>query len=344
VAQVVKGPGGRGLAVEISGAPPGKPVVFLLHGTPGTLSGPKPRGIFLHRRGVRLVTYNRPGYPDSDRDPGRTVASAADDIKAIADHFKFREFSVIGRSGGAPHALACGAAPSLAGRVKCIAALSSLAPYGADGLNWFSGMAGSNVRAYSDVMRNLPALIDTLHQHADEVRNNSQGLLNALWPELDQSDKQVIGDIALRRIIAETHAEALRESISGWVDDVIALGGQWNFEVKDIKVPVLLWHGEEDVFSPPAHTRWLAERIDNSEYYLPPNAAHFGAVEILPEIINWVLGERAGAIPRPAPATSPAPALSPARPGPRSERLGIDHAQQPAFAASGADVRMPRPQ
>jgi pimeloyl-ACP methyl ester carboxylesterase len=322
VAQEVKGPAGEQLLAEISGAPPGNPAVFLLHGTPGTLSGPRPRGIYLHRLGIRLISYNRPGYPGSDRKKnGRIVADAAEDIEAIANHFGIDRFSVIGRSGGAPHALAAAAAECLRGRVICAAALSGLAPFRAPGLDWFDGMVESNVVAYRNAEHNLPALIATLAEHAGNVRNNDQGLLNALWPELVDRDKQAIGDIALRRIIAETHAEALSESIDGWLDDVIALGRPWGFDLSDIAVPVLLWHGAEDVFSPPTHSQWLHERIDNSELRSPPGAAHFAAVEILPEILGWVLGK----------VMQPAIGL---------ERLRVNDAQQPSAAASDLNVGM----
>jgi pimeloyl-ACP methyl ester carboxylesterase len=297
VAQEVPGPDGRSLAVEISGAPPGKHVVFLLHGTPGTLSGPRPRGIFLHRLGIRLISYNRPGYPGSDRQVDRTVADAAADVKAIAKYFRIKEFSVIGRSGGAPHALACAADSELRDRIKCVAALSSLAPYNAENLDWFDGMAESNQRAYKNVVLNRHALEDTLNQHAGQVRNNSQGLLDTLWPELVGSDKEVVGDIALRRIIAQTHAEAVKESIEGWIDDVVALGHCWDFSLSDISAPVLLWHGGDDVFSPVSHTMWLQKRIKEAELELRPEFAHFGAVEILPEILIWVLSQANGTAP-----------------------------------------------
>ncbi len=329
MAQEIPGPDGRSLAVKISGAPPGKHVVFLLHGTPGTLSGPRPRGIFLHRLGIRLISYNRPGYPGSDRRAGRAVADAAADVKAIAKYFEIDEFSVIGRSGGAPHALACAADSELRSRIKCVAALSSLAPYDAENLDWFDGMAESNRRAYEDVVRNPLALEDTLNQHAGQVRNNSQGLLDTLWPELVGSDKEVVGDIALRRIIAKTHAEALRESIAGWIDDVVALGHRWKFSLSEISAPVLLWHGGDDVFSPVSHTMWLAKRIKEAELELRPEFAHFGAVEILPEILTWVLGKVNGTMPN-----------WDTDPVGYSERLRVDDAQQPLLAGSGARVGM----
>ena len=233
--QVVEALDRRMLSVESLGDPAGKPV-FLLHGTPGGRYGPRPRGIVLYRLGIRLISYDRPGYPGSDRKAERTVADAAGDVEAIADHFGFDRFSVVGRSGGAPHALACAAL--LKKRVICAAALGSLAPYDAEGLNWNAGMADSNVRAYRDAESDLGTLIATLNEQATRVRNNSESLLKSLWPELVGDDKEVIGDIALRQIIAQVHAEALRDSVDGWIDDVIALSRPWGFDPAAIAVPV----------------------------------------------------------------------------------------------------------
>lgn len=331
MAQVVRAPDGRRLAVEIAGAPTGK-AVFLMHGTPGTLLGPRPRGIFLYRLGIRLISYNRPGYPGSDRVEGRLVADAAADVEAIADYFDIDKFSVIGRSGGAPHALACAADKRLSDRLICTAALSSLAPFDAEGLEWYADMAKSNVQAYQDAESNLQALIATFNQHAQQVRNNSQGLLNKLRPELVGSDRQVIGDIALRRILAQTHAEALRESVDGWVDDVIALSHPWCVSFSDITEPVLLWHGGDDVFSPASHTRWLARQVPDSELVLRSGAAHFEAIKVLPEILRWVLDE----VDKAAPVAFP-----PAVP---SERLWDDQAEQPAVAAGRGNVGVLSPE
>jgi pimeloyl-ACP methyl ester carboxylesterase len=279
--------GERKLSVESLGDPEGKPV-FLFHGTPGGRYGPRPRGIVLYRLGIRLITYDRPGYPGSDRVPGRKVANAADDVEAIADYLGIDKFSVVGRSGGAPHALACAAL--LKKRVICAAALSSLAPYDAPGLDWEHGMARSNVQAYRDAENDLGALIATLNAQAGRVRDNSEGLLKILWPELVGNDKQVIGDIALRQIIAGIHAEALRDTADGWVDDVLALGSSWEFKLSEISVPVKLWAGGDDIFSPVDHTRWLAKRIPGAEAELEieMGTAHFRSVEVLPKILAWV--------------------------------------------------------
>ena len=91
-------------------------------------------------------------------------------------------------------------------------------------------MADSNVQAYRNAEADLVALIAMLNEQAMQTRGNSEGLLKFLWPELVGHDKEVIGDIALRRIIAQVHAEALSGTIDGWIDDVIALSRPWEFK------------------------------------------------------------------------------------------------------------------
>ena len=168
-------------------------------------------------------------------------------------------------------------------RLICTASLCGLAPYDADGpdLDWFGDMVESNVTAYQNAAEyHLQALIATFIQQAERVRNNSQGLINTLRPELVGSDREVMGDVALRRIIAQTHAEALRESVDGWIDDVIALAHPWSVELSDITGPVLLWHGGDDMFIPASHTQWLHRQIGTSELRFKSGAAHFGAIKV----------------------------------------------------------------
>ncbi|MEK8142527.1 alpha/beta hydrolase [Streptomyces sp. M10(2022)] len=116
---------GRHLMVECQGDPQGRPV-FLLHGMPGSRLGPAPRGMVLYQRNMQLIAYDRPGYGGSDRLPGRRVVDVVEDVRAIADSLGLDRFAVVGRSGGAPHALACAAL--MPERVTRTAALVGLAP------------------------------------------------------------------------------------------------------------------------------------------------------------------------------------------------------------------------
>jgi pimeloyl-ACP methyl ester carboxylesterase len=115
--------------------------VFWHHGTPNI--GAPPAALFpaADRLGIRWVSYDRPGYGGSTPRPGRDVASAAADVAAVADALGIGGFAVMGHSGGAPHALACGAL--LPERVLGVVSAAGLAPFGAERLDWFAGMAPS---------------------------------------------------------------------------------------------------------------------------------------------------------------------------------------------------------
>ncbi|MCP2328828.1 pimeloyl-ACP methyl ester carboxylesterase [Hamadaea flava] len=286
--RLVPSPRGGVLSVEVSGAPDGRPV-FLMHGTPGSRSGPRPRSIVLYRMGVRLISYDRPGYGDSTRVPGRLVRDAADDVAAIADDLGLATFAVIGRSGGGPHALACAAL--LPGRVTRTAALVSIAPPDAPGLAWFDGMAKGNTSDYEVADRDIALFTQRLLERADHVRRDPRILMDALRGELRDSDLRVIDDAAFRRHITDTYVEAMRYGGHGWVDDALAFRRDWGFELSGVDTEVLLWHGADDSFSPVGHTEWLASQLKQVEVQIQADTAHFGAMEILPQALAWVIAD-----------------------------------------------------
>jgi pimeloyl-ACP methyl ester carboxylesterase len=284
--------GQRRLSVEVFGDPDGIPI-FLLHGTPGSRLGPHPRGQLLHRLGVRLIAFDRPGYGRSDRLRGRQVADVAADVEAIADEYKLERFAVVGRSGGGPHALACAAL--LPGRMTRAAVLVGLAPHGADGLNWFDGMAESNIVEFTAAATGYDGIAAQLKAAADTIRANPASLIASLQAELPDPDRRVVADSGIRSMLAETHAEALRTSAYGWIDDALAFSSPWGFDPAAITVPVLLWHGANDVLSPASHARWLAERIPSATVIVQAGAAHFGALDVLPDILRWLSAGRQAA-------------------------------------------------
>ena len=99
---------GHKIRIIEAGQPDGIPI--LVHtGTPGSSLLYTSWVKDAESRGIRLISYDRPGYGGSTPQPGRTVASAANDVAAIAKELKLNRLSVWGVSGGGPHALACAA-------------------------------------------------------------------------------------------------------------------------------------------------------------------------------------------------------------------------------------------
>lgn len=315
VTQAVTVSGGRRVTFDWWGDGDSFPV-FLLHGTPGSHRGPRPRTSVLYRLGVQLICYDRPGYGGSDRHKGRSVAAAAEDVSAIADALKLDEFGVVGRSGGGPHALACAAL--LGQRATTTAVLVSLAPSDAYGLSWRGGMTDSNVAEYDLADTGLEAVEADLTERAEQIRDDPESLLKFLNGELTAPDMRVVSDVPLRRQLHDTYKEAVRCGAYGWIDDVLAFRRPWEFDLGKIENPVLLWHGDEDVFSPLSHTHWLSENIPGAEVVIQPGAAHFDAVRILPKILarmrpNGGRADRAMAA--------------------GSERLGVEGPKQAAVSA-----------
>ena len=211
------------------------------------------------------------------------------DVAAIADFYGHDEFAVVGRSGGGPHALACAA--FLANRVSRAAVLVSLAPREADGLDWFGGMTDSNVDAYAGPAGRLDRVIARLTAIADSVRDDPARLLAMLNGEMTDDDRRVVADAGIRLGLMRAYAEAVRESPYGWIDDVSAFRAEWGFDPAAVSVPVLLWHGERDVFSPASHSRWLGARIPDAMVVVQSDAAHFDALSVLPDILQWLIAD-----------------------------------------------------
>jgi pimeloyl-ACP methyl ester carboxylesterase len=284
----IRTPDGRTLAVEDSGDPAGRPV--LVHGgTPNSrhLYGPHVQDAA--ERGLRLIGYDRPGYGGSTPQPGRTVADCASDVRAICAGLGIDRLATWGVSGGGPHVLACAALlPDL---VVAAASLASLAPYGADGLDYFAGMGQGNV----DDTRLL--LTDEAAARAKVERDREEIL--AASPE----DKPAGVETLLTPVDAAAMRGALAEYLHASMLDGLAPGGQgwwddncmirpWGFDVADISVPVLLLHGRQDMFVPFGHGEWLAAHIPGVEARLLDDDGHLTLVENrVPEVHAW-LSER----------------------------------------------------
>jgi pimeloyl-ACP methyl ester carboxylesterase len=279
---------GRVLCVLESGAPDG-PAVFALHGTPGSRT--QWRGLVedAEERGVRLLTYDRPGYGGSDPAPGRCVAGAARDIAAIADALDIDRFAVHGGSGGGPHALACAAL--LAARTVAVASLAGVAPWNAGGLDWLGGMGQDNLDEFGAILEGRTALEAYLREQADEMlASHPEEIAASLLSLLGPPDRAVLnGEVA--EFLHEATRVGIEERIDGWVDDDFAFVAGWGFDVEEIAVPVQVWHGAQDQFVPVSHGRWLAERIPGAEAHISDDDAHLTIqLSRIGEVHAWLLG------------------------------------------------------
>jgi pimeloyl-ACP methyl ester carboxylesterase len=279
---------GRVLCVLEEGDPNGR-AVFALHGTPGSRVLWRGLAEDAADRGIRLLSYDRPGYGGSDPRPGRNVADAARDVAAIADALGIDRFAVEGGSGGGPHTLACAAL--LPGRVVAAACLAGVAPYPADGLDWLAGMGQDNLDEFGAVLEGHDALESYLRGQADAMlAADPESLADTIRSLLSPADAAIFtGEIA-EHLHAATR-EAIGKRLDGWIDDDFVFVSPWGFELDAVAVPVQLWHGAQDRFVPIAHGEWLAERIPGVDAHLSERDGHLTIqFERIGEVHAWLQG------------------------------------------------------
>ena len=261
---------GRVLEVVLAGPPDGV-ALFSHHGTPGAAEMFDPLVEVGAQRNLRHITYSRPGYGTSDRLAGRSVASCAADVEAIADALGYARFYSVGGSGGAPHSIALAA--MLPDRVISAAAIASPAPLDAEGLDWTAGMAKENVAEIAAVRGSDGELEAYLEREARSMLATSQDeLVTSLGGLVSDVDRRAI-DNALGEFMVREIAHSLSAGVWGWFDDDRAMFGDWGFGLTDIRAPLHLWHGAQDRFVPIAHTEWLAGHV-HAEPHLRPDDGH----------------------------------------------------------------------
>jgi len=277
---------GRELCVEIAGEPDGKPI--LVH-----TGEPMSRHLYggwiadAESKGIRLIGYDRPGYGGSTAHPGYTVASVAQDARVIAETLEHDRIGIWGISGGGPYALGCAALlPDVA---VAVATVASLAPYGVEGFDYFAGMGESNVESFKLFFSDPQASRRHLREAREQVlAATPEQFAEMIKDLLSPVDAEVLtGDLA--RWNTETNKVALSPGDQGWWDDGAAHLTNWGFDLRDIQVPVKIWHGRQDRMVPVQHGQWLAASIPGAEADISDRDGHLTMVGRIGEVHDWLL-------------------------------------------------------
>ena len=283
-------PDGRTLAVAEWGDPTGLGL-FALHGTPGGRISCWEDPTIYARHGVRRITYDRPGYGESTRRPGRTVADAVADIEWVADELGIGQFAVTGGSGGGPHALACAAL--LGARVlRCLAEVSP-APYGPEALEgdaWLAGMTEGNVIEFRAALAGegeMRPLAERLR--STTLERLAAGRLDFEGDDYEMSEADLAQTSRHYERIVDHVTNALAPGADGWIDDMLAFVGPWGFDVRSIEVPVYLAYGRADTLVPAAHGDWLAANIPGATAVVT-DAGHLGEDASVEIHLAWLAG------------------------------------------------------
>ena len=278
--EAIRLPDGRRLGYAQYGDPDGLPV-FYFHGTPGSRLERPPDPAMKASSGMRLLVAERPGYGLSDFHPRRSLLDWPDDVTALAEALELERFAVLGVSGGGPHAAAC--AYRIPERLTGVALVSSLAPVRRPG-----GMAGLPLvmRLAFTVGRIVPGLLRPLIWCFSHPGRNPRSFVRQGARRLGPSDRAVLARPEVESLLAQDFAEAARQGVRGYAQDVKLFSRPWGFPLEGIGVPVYLWHGGDDRLTPPHMGRYLAGTIPGAQATFLEGEGHFLVLDHLEEIAS----------------------------------------------------------
>jgi pimeloyl-ACP methyl ester carboxylesterase len=247
-----------------------------LHGAPGSRLFAPPADVPASL-GVRLITFDRPGFGGSDRREGRTVLDTAGDVSALADGLGFDRFAVVGVSAGGGHALGC--AVTLGERVTAVAVACMPGPLDEVPGGW--NALDRRQRRAAEVARQDPK------RAAAGVVRYSERWLDEPTTFLGGGtldDRALLAEPDAGAMLAADVTEALRPGAGGIADDLVALWMEWGFRIAEMRAGVRLWHGAQDTRGEPDF-RYLAATLPACRGRVWPDAGHLGVVRHWREVL-----------------------------------------------------------
>ncbi|MCT9096080.1 alpha/beta fold hydrolase [Haloarchaeobius sp. HME9146] len=271
---------GRSLAFAEYGDPDGTPVIAF-HGLPGSRLFGRFYADAAMDAGVRIVAPARPGYGESSPKRDRTVSDWAADVRELADHLGFDEFSVVGYSAGGPHALAVAASCD---RVTRVAVVAGMAPRAVvSGGPWF-------LKLMVPLGRHAPWILGALFRmQAWLAERQDDAEMLSFLTDRPIGDVPVDGQRTVEAVLAADFQNAFEHGPSGAVGDSRAVNRPWGVAFDDIDVPVRGWYGTADDNVPVEAAGWLSDVVPEATVERVPDEDHLSVlVETRETVCSWL--------------------------------------------------------
>jgi pimeloyl-ACP methyl ester carboxylesterase len=268
---------GRELAWIEWGAPDGAVLLFI-HGTPGTRHQLRFDEVEARARSLRCINLDRPGFGASTFHRGRTYTSWAHDVESFMDLQGVDQFTVLGLSAGAPHALACAAV--LDDRVRATVVVSGVPP------NWMRSRNEHETdlqRKFRSAHRGMRTRVRTRL-----IGRSPRRAVEFLVQTVPPSDAAVVARLDVRRRLELDAASQPRAVARAILQDRELWEGPWELDLGSICTPVHIWHGTEDRSVPVGATHLLRDELQASSYHELEGAGHFFVFERIWEIVDAV--------------------------------------------------------
>jgi pimeloyl-ACP methyl ester carboxylesterase len=197
----------------------------------------------------------------------------------LADTLGIERFSVVGLSGGGPHALACAIAIPM--RISGVAIVSSAGPIDAYHARSASTIGRLLRRASMPIVRLFIGagvrLLPILLRRTSAKRMSTR------------PDKRVLARREMREAFRDELLEGLRPGSRGAVQEFGLHTRPWPFKPSDVSLTVHLWHGDADVIVPIDIAHYLAHRLRDCNATFLPGEGHLLIVEHIEEVLRTLV-------------------------------------------------------
>ncbi|CAL5032269.1 unnamed protein product [Urochloa decumbens] len=255
----------------------------------------------LEELGIYLLSFDRPGYAESDAHPARTEKSIALDIEELADNLQLGpKFHLIGFSMGGEIMWSC--LKYIPHRLAGVAILAPVGNY------WWSGFPPEVVEEAWHVQFPQDQRAVWVSHHLPWLTHwwNTQ----SLFPGSSVKSKNPIilskEDTPLsQKFIDRTYKDQVRRlgEHDSLHRDMMVGFGKWSWSPVEMENPfagagedvkVHLWHGVEDLYVPVQLSRYISKRLPWVIYHELPTAGHlFPVADGMPDVIvrSLLLGD-----------------------------------------------------
>lgn len=264
---------GRTLAYLAVGPATGAPVLHF-HGHGSSRLEALALADAAEKANIRLTAFDRPGIGSSDPKSGDRLLDWPCDVAEAADLLGIPRFAVQGMSAGGPYALAC--AHALGDRVTACSLVSAVPTPN------IALMAGPAVRRFAwAVARAFP---NYLRRRLQEFRPDhmTEPMVRARVQRIGQwlggEDLRLMQDPAKLDLLTRTMVESDRQGGQGNRSDIERLTRPWGFNIRRIKAPVFLFHGDQDRIMHAGPARLMARMLSDCAATFYPDEGHFSVL------------------------------------------------------------------
>ena len=262
---------GRTLAYTQTGQEDGVPV-FYFHGIPGSrldLQNAINRSA-LDGLNVGVIGIDRPGFGESDYQPGRRYSDWPSDVLTVANHLGIDRFAILAYSGGAPYAIACALA-----HPERLTFVGIVSGDGTSELPNFRRGMGRTDAILTRVSRWAPAIARVgISLATKQAAKSPEKFSKQFDKELSAPDRAVHADDEYRQMVRDVFIESSKHGPRGVVEDYRIWANPSGLQYDQVEQFIKIWHGDADTLVPLHNAEYVAELLPKAELVVLPNVGH----------------------------------------------------------------------